>query len=84
MPKKPRILILSSAYLPLIGGSELAIKNITDRLPDFDFDLVTGRLDRNSPSFERMSNVNVYRVGSPVALANFLVPKNFLPLAIFF
>jgi hypothetical protein len=43
MTAKPRILMLSTAYLPLIGGSELAIRNITDRLPEFDVDLVTGR-----------------------------------------
>ena len=40
MEKKSRILILSTAYLPHIGGSELAIKNITDRINNFEFDPV--------------------------------------------
>ena len=83
MLKKARILLLSSAYLPLVGGSELAIKNITDRLSDFEFDLVTGRFSNDVPSWEKISNVNVYRVGSPGILAKFILPKALLPLFIF-
>ena len=37
---KPRILILSTAYLPHIGGSELAIHHIAERLTDVDVDVV--------------------------------------------
>ncbi len=83
MTKKTRILILSSSYLPLIGGSELAIKNITDRLPDFEFDLITGRLNKNTPKYEKVGNVTVFRVGGTLGGAKFLLPKVFLPLAIF-
>ena len=67
-------MILSSAYLPLIGGSELAIKNITDRLPDFDFDLITARFDKKNPKNEKIGNVNVYRVGFGSKLDKFLLP----------
>ncbi len=82
--KTKKILILSTAYLPLVGGSEIAIKEITDRLPGYDFDLITAR---SSPAFlkeEKIGNVNVFRVGSKFNLLSFLLPKNFLPLAIFF
>ena len=61
----------------------MAIKNITDRLPDFDFDLITARLDKNTPEYEKMGNVTIFRVGGALSLAGFLLPKNFLPLAIF-
>jgi len=84
MDKKSRILILSTAYLPHIGGSELAIKNITDRINDFEFHLVTARLDRKSPEYEIVGNVSVFRVGGFFSLAKGLLPKNLLPLAIFF
>ena len=41
----------------------MAIKEITDRLSpaEFEFDMVT--LAKHEPSFERIGNVNVYRVG---------------------
>lgn len=36
-----RVLILTTAYKPHIGGSELAIENLTKRLPNVFFDIVT-------------------------------------------
>lgn len=62
---KPRILIFSTAYYPFVGGAEVAIKEITDRLRgDFDFDLITTKLQKDLPSFEKVGSVNVYRIGS--------------------
>lgn len=65
--KKPkRILIFSLIYYPYsIGGAEVAIKEITDRLNplEFDFHMVTLRLDSNSPRTEKVGNVTVHRVG---------------------
>lgn len=84
MQEKSKILILSSAYLPLIGGSELAIKNITERLPDFEFDLITARLDKNTSEYEKNGNVSIFRVGGFLSLATLVLPKAFLPLLIFF
>lgn|SRR3989338_8951044 len=84
MEKKSRILILSTAYLPYIGGSELAIKNITDRINDFEFDLITGKLDKNSLEEEVIGNVRIFRVGRFFSLFNFFLPKVFLPQAVFF
>lgn len=60
---KKRILIFSTAYLPLVGGAEVAIKEITDRLSCYDFDLITARLDKNLPKKEAIGRVTVYRVG---------------------
>jgi len=64
MPK--RILIFSLAYYPkMVGGAEVAIKEITDRIPESDivFDMVTLRFDSSLPEFERIGNVNVHRIG---------------------
>ena len=58
-----KILIFSTAYIPFVGGAELAIKEITDRIDDIHFDMVTLRFDGNLPKFERIGNVNVYRIG---------------------
>lgn len=83
MAEISRVLILSTAYLPEIGGSELAIKNITDRLSHFCFDLITSRPSKNFPKYEKIGNVNVYRVGGSLGLFPFLLPKNFFPISVF-
>lgn len=69
-----RIIIFSTAYLPFIGGAELAIKEITDRLGDFEFDLITARMDSKLPKVEKVGNVNVYRVGFGSKFDKFLLP----------
>lgn len=61
-----RILIFSLAYYPdVVGGAEVAIKEITDRIAheDIIFDMVTLRFDSTLPKFERIGNVNVHRIG---------------------
>ncbi|KKW12628.1 MAG: Glycosyltransferase [Parcubacteria group bacterium GW2011_GWA2_49_9] len=59
-----RILIFSTAYLPFIGGAELAVKEITDRLSpaEFSFDLITLNLDGKQKPKERIGNVNIIRL----------------------
>lgn len=58
-----RILIFSLAYTPFVGGAELAIKEITDRISDIEFDMVTLRFDRSLSRVEKIGNVTVYRLG---------------------
>jgi len=58
-----RILIYTTAYLPLIGGAEIAVKEITDRLDGFSFDLITSRLDRNLPKEEAIGRIKIHRLG---------------------
>lgn len=60
---KKRILIFSTAYLPLIGGAEVAVKEITDRLSDFEFVMITARLDSKLPAKENIRNIEVHRLG---------------------
>lgn len=60
---KKNILIFSVAYYPMVGGAEVAWKEITDRLGYFEFDMVTPRFKRSLPSYEKIGNVNVYRIG---------------------
>jgi glycosyltransferase involved in cell wall biosynthesis len=60
-----RILIFSLTYHPFIGGAEIAIKEITDRISanEYEFDMITLRFDKNLPEAERIGNVNVHRIG---------------------
>jgi glycosyltransferase involved in cell wall biosynthesis len=70
-----KILIFSTSYLPLVGGAEIAVKEITDRIGDFEFDMVTALIDKRIPKTEKVGNVNIHRVGlgKPV-LDKFLLP----------
>ncbi len=61
-----RVLRFSIVYYPLyIGGAEVAVKEITDRLGEIEFDMIALRGPGES-SFERIGNVNIYRVGRPL------------------
>lgn len=61
-----RVLIFSLAYLPrFVGGAEVAIKEITNRLADrgFEFHLITPRYDSLLPKTEQIGQVTVHRIG---------------------
>ncbi len=59
-----KVLIFSLAYFPkAVGGAEIAIKEITDRIPDIEFHLITNRFDSDLPRVEKIGNVLVHRIG---------------------
>lgn len=59
-----KILIFSLAYFPKhVGGAEVAIKEKTDRMPEYEFHMVTNRYDSTLPKEERIGNVVVHRIG---------------------
>lgn len=69
-----KILIFSTNYLPNIGGAELAIKEIADRLDDVEFHLITARLRRSLPKIESLGRVRVYRMGFGTGFDKLLLP----------
>lgn len=59
-----KILIFSLTYYPRpIGGAEVAIKEITDRISDIEFHLIALRFDSALPKEEKIDNVHVHRIG---------------------
>lgn len=58
-----KILIFSLAYFPHVGGAEIAIKEVTDRISDAEFHLITLRFN-GEPREEKIGNVQVHRVGN--------------------
>jgi glycosyltransferase involved in cell wall biosynthesis len=61
-----RILIFSLAYFPKhVGGAEVAIKEITDRISpeEYEFHMVCLRFDSTLPKVESIGNVLVHRIG---------------------
>ncbi|HEX7724207.1 MAG TPA: glycosyltransferase family 4 protein [Candidatus Paceibacterota bacterium] len=77
---KPRkVLIFSLSYFPkLVGGAEVAVKEITDRISarDAEFDMITIG-DGSSPKEEKIGNVRVHRIFSKPGR----VQKLFYPFA---
>ncbi|MBU1164158.1 glycosyltransferase family 4 protein [Patescibacteria group bacterium] len=67
-----KVLIFSITYFPFVGGAEVAIKEITDRISDCEFDLITAKFDKKLPSQEKIGNINVTRVGSGGLLDKYL------------
>ncbi len=41
----------------------MALKEITDRISEMEFEMITARMDRKLPSREKIGNILVYRVG---------------------
>jgi glycosyltransferase involved in cell wall biosynthesis len=72
-----RILIFSLAYYPHVGGAEVAIKEITDRIEDIEFHMITLRMDGEGRE-EHIGNVIVHRVGNS---ASYLQKIFFIPRA---
>ncbi|MBI2618400.1 glycosyltransferase [Candidatus Kaiserbacteria bacterium] len=65
MKEKKKILIFSMAYHPFVGGAEVAIKEITDRISprDIEFHMITLRYDSTLSPVERVGNVLIHRIG---------------------
>lgn len=77
LPKK--VLIFSLAYLPHVGGAEVAVKEITDRVApeDFEFHMLTLGFSPSEPREERIGNVIVHRIGTSATYLSkiFFVPR---------
>jgi len=69
-----RVLIFSLSYEPFWGGAEIAVKDIVKRLEDIKFDMITARFRKDLPAFERIGNVDVYRVGWGISADKYLFP----------
>ena len=52
----------------------MAVDEITKRLPNWQFDMITAKIHRGLADFERIGNVNVYRVGFGFGFDKFLLP----------
>jgi len=58
-----RVLIFTTTYFPLVGGAEVAVKEVTDRLPEQEFDLVCAKIKKDLPRVETIGRVRVHRFG---------------------
>lgn len=62
--KQNRVLVFSTDdHLYPAGGAEQAMGNITERLLHIEFDLICAKLRKGVKDYEKVNNVNIYRVG---------------------
>ncbi len=69
-----RVLIFATAYYPLVAGAEIAMKEVTDRLPGWQFDLICARIQPGLADTEKIGNVTVHRVGFGKPIDKYLLP----------
>jgi glycosyltransferase involved in cell wall biosynthesis len=70
---RPRVLVFAWFYLPFVGGAELFLRAITQRLRDrFEFVIVTARLRRSLPAVESRDGVTIRRIGLGTPADKFL------------
>lgn len=69
-----RVLVFSTAYFPHVGGAEVAIAELAERLsPEYEFDLICARYERGLQSTEKRGAVTVYRVGPGIRVLDKLL-----------
>lgn len=74
LDNKTKIIIFAPAYLPFEGPAEKAVKELTDRMPAYDFDIITSRMKANLPQEENVGRIKVYRLGSGSRADKYLLP----------
>jgi len=67
-------LIFSVTYFPFVGGAEVALYEITKRIINIKFDLITAKFSQNLPDSEVVDNITVYRVGQGKKIDKYLYP----------
>ena len=74
LEKSKKVLIFTTAFRPLLGGSEIAIEEICKRLNDFSFEILTPRYKKSFPADEHRGNICIHRLGLGNKLDKFLFP----------
>ncbi|MBL7045965.1 MAG: glycosyltransferase family 4 protein [Parcubacteria group bacterium] len=76
-----KILIFSLTYYPsFVSGAEAAIREVTERIDDIEFHLITLLFDKSAPREEMIGNVMVHRIGFG---GGYISKILFIPLAAF-
>lgn len=71
---KKRVLIFATTYYPVYSGAEVAVRELTDRIDEFEYDLISAKFKSGLPRTERIGNVRVHRVGFGHPSDKYLLP----------
>ena len=69
-----QFLIFSITFHPFVGGAEVALKEVVERLPQYQFTLLTARLKPELPTEEQHGNLRIIRLGQGSKLDKYLYP----------
>jgi glycosyltransferase involved in cell wall biosynthesis len=72
------VLVFSLAYEPLTGGAEVAIREICKSSPEYHFDILTVKINKDHPAVEERGNITIYRLGFNSAQSVDLKQETFL------
>lgn len=70
----PLVLVFSTAYLPFIGGAEVALAEVMKRSAGLRFLVITSRLSRDVPRYESRGNIGICRIGFGTSFDKLLLP----------
>lgn len=75
MDLKPEIIAFITSYFPAVGGAEVALRQVAERLcPEFDFLIVTARGRSTLPRTEVVREGAIWRLGIGGAIDKWLLP----------
>ena len=80
--KKPRVVVFSIAYEPMIGGAEVALKELMTRMPEYEFSVIVAAHTFDIPAYEQKGHIHIYRVGRWCAFLGRLRNYVYIPLAV--
>lgn len=63
MIDKKNIAVFSLAYEPMIGGAEIALKEIISRIPDYHYFIYTNKFSAKDKELETIDNITIVRLG---------------------
>ncbi|TSC95983.1 MAG: dTDP-glucose 4,6-dehydratase [Parcubacteria group bacterium Athens0714_26] len=69
-----KILVFAVTYYPYLGPAEQALFELSKNMPDTEFHIITSRLSRDLPRFERLSTDSIHRVGIGHKIDKYLLP----------
>jgi glycosyltransferase involved in cell wall biosynthesis len=73
---RPRLLAFTTSYFPDVGGVEVALRQVAERLaPDFEISIVTARLAPHRPRVETLREGRIHRLGVGHRIDKWLLPS---------
>lgn len=73
LPDK-RVLVFSTTYYPVVGPAENALMELSSKMPQTEFHIITTKFEKGVPSYENVEGSHVYRIGFGYKFDKFLLP----------
>ncbi|MCD4760393.1 SDR family oxidoreductase [bacterium] len=74
LKNKTKLVVFAPSYYPFEGPAEQAVKEITERLIGYDFDLIVAKMKPGLPAEEKIGRVTVHRLGGGTKFDKYFLP----------